>query len=439
MMTGSEQPASPSILHQIRYTIQADGVQMILGFITSIILVRYLGPEGNGILTKLTYAGNLLLAFASFQFFRGVPYLYQQYGGLQVKQWLTLGIISTFLLGSLIVLLDAWTFHLFSWEHELIFNLLMVVYLMLALGQKCLDVFVQVRTAFRKLWLFQWLAATIKLGVAILLMVSFSFLFNHHRIYAGLTVALIGYIPLLLFAYLYFKPGIKLGLPSRKFLRNGFGYSGRMWGITLVSIVINNIPLWYIERKFDTATLGIYGLALTLSGLPFTFTLAYKKAILPFLLSHFKTDAAGCYRLIRLHNSTLMVIGVLGALAGHFLLPLVYGREFTQSAPLLVILLVWTAAIGLSTILQTIHEAENKLGQPLIYELVIAAGITLSLLAASPWTDLNRTAMIFSSWGILLAFLFLNGVRKQFHCSFTDLFLLSRQDIRYYRSVIKAS
>ena len=43
---------------------------MILGFITSVILVRYLGPEGNGYLTKLTYGGNLILAIASFQFFR---------------------------------------------------------------------------------------------------------------------------------------------------------------------------------------------------------------------------------------------------------------------------------------------------------------------------------------------------------------------------------
>ena len=62
---------------------------MILGFITSVILVRYLGPEGNGYLTKLTYGGNLILAITSFQFFRGIPYLYEQFGSKATSQWVS--------------------------------------------------------------------------------------------------------------------------------------------------------------------------------------------------------------------------------------------------------------------------------------------------------------------------------------------------------------
>lgn len=429
--------SSPSsIFKQIRYTIQADGVQMIIGFITSILLVRYLGPEGNGVLTKLTYSGNLLLAFASFQFFRGVPFLYQQFGSTPVQKWMSIGITITLISGIFIIILDSSTFHFISWSHNYGFNILLITYVMLALGQKCLESLIQVRLAFNKLWPIQWIASLFKLVSVLLLINIFSSLNSKLRLFFGVSMALIGYIPLLTIAFVYFKPKIKVGIPHQVFLQKAISFARSMWGITLISILINNLPLWSIEHHLGTSALGIYGLALTLSGIPFTLSLGFKKVFLPIIIQRFAANPQICWQLLRIHNTALFIMSVLAAFAGYYLIPSIFGSNFINSATLFPILLVWTCSLGIFTIIQSFYEAENELNRPFYYKLITAVGLGINLFYLPNYFGLTIHSIIYAIWGVLLVILIINDLKKRYNQSILNILIMNAEDWRIFRSFL---
>ena len=424
-----------SVFSQIRYSLQTDGVQMILGFITSVILVRYLGPEGNGYLTKLTYGGNLILAIASFQFFRGIPYLYEQFGSKATSQWVSWGIIGTFLISALIIFLDRRSIGFFTIDKFPMLNSLLLIYVLLALGQKCLEAYIQVHQAFRKLWTFQWIANVGKLLITLFIAIALTALVGTWHFFAGISAYLSGYFILLLIAWFVIHPRPRLGSPGRAFAEQAFHYAGSIWAINLLSILMINLPIWFIESDLTQDHLGVYGLALTLSGIPFTFSLSIKKVLLPYTIRLKHAYDENCLKVIRIHNSLLLAICVLGGILGYYLLPLIYGSAFKESAVLLPLLLVWTYFIGVSTILNTIFEARNELKLILAIYLLITCSMLLSLYLFH--NGMTSITIIFSANGILMGMLNIFHVVNHSRNKFSQLFLLQKSDLKYNNSTLE--
>ncbi|MCB0685737.1 MAG: hypothetical protein KDC53_04410 [Saprospiraceae bacterium] len=431
----SESSSLKSVFSQIRYSLQTDGVQMILGFITSIILVRYLGPEGNGYLTKLTYSGNLILAIASFQFFRGIPYLYEQFGSKATSQWVTWGIMGTILISILIILLDRRSIGFFTFDNFPMLNCLLFIYVLFALGQKCLETYVQVHQSFRKWWTFQWIGNMGKLLITLFIAIKLTALTVNWQFFAGISSYLSGYLILLLIAWFTIHPKLRLGKPGRLFAQQAFHYAGSMWAINLLSILMINLPIWLIESTLAQDNLGVYGLALTLSGIPFTFTLSIKKVLLPYTIRVKHAYDDNCLRVIRIHNSVLLSICVIGGISGFYLLPLMYGSAFKESAVLLPILLVWTYFIGVSTILNTLFEARNELNLILAIYLIITCSILLSLYLFH--NGLASIAIIFSANGILMSMLNIYHVVYHTPNKLSQLFLFHKSDYKFNNSPTK--
>jgi len=427
LFSNSTDPSSPSIFRQIRYTIQADGVQMIIGFVTSILLVRYLGPEGNGALTKLTYGGNLLVAIASFQFFRGVPYLAHQFDSRSVRQWVSLGILFTMLLAFIFLSIDYFFLHLFTWENSLILNSTILLYLLLNIGQKSLESYIQVKRAFDQYWYFQWVAALVKLILVAGMYFGLRSLSAPHRTLAGILFSLTGYFVLIFLAGLRFNLSLKFNLPSKEFITRAFQFAGYIWGITLLSLVLINMNIWYIENYLTQDELGVFGLAISLSGVPFAFTLAIKKALLPYLIEYDRTPSH-YLSIIRLHNFALLLICILTGIAGFYLIPLVYGKSFTSASWLLPILLVWTYSNGVFNLLLSLYEGRNRLKWPFNIMLIITLGFYITSYWLLPDKTISILAITYAFWGVLSMLLMLYGTKSFFKISLRELLKIRISD-----------
>lgn len=120
---------------------------------------------------------------------------------------------------------------------------------------------------------------------------------------------------------------------------------------------------------------------------------------------------------------------------GYYLLPLIYGSAFKESAVLLPLLLVWTYFIGVSTILNTIFEARNELKLILAIYLLITCSMLLSLYLFH--NGMTSITIIFSANGILMGMLNIFHVVNHSRNKLSQFFLLQKSDLKYNNSNIE--
>ncbi len=134
------------------------------------------------------------------------------------------------------------------------------------------------------------------------------------------------------------KPEFKLG---KKFFIIFFSFVITGYFSNLINLLNYRLDIWVINNYMTLKDVGLYSLAVNIGQMLWMITIPIVLVLQPYLNSPDESDKQEKFTLFsRLNFTTVTILGVIIFAIGRFLVPIVYGKEFTESIAALNILIV---------------------------------------------------------------------------------------------------
>jgi O-antigen/teichoic acid export membrane protein len=352
MLPGGYKSKMRKLGKNIIRTISTQLTAQFFGIISGIFITRALGPEGRGIYAIYYAAIALFCTLFSFSIETALTYFVANKKiSLEKLKGISLYIIGTSMLftvitsllfvffgpGLLFPLEDFSVYLLvWAWACILIVNV-NAVYSGFLQGMQRYDLVNRVNlfNAFLNILLF---------GGCFLLSRFNIMQMGIREIFA---ITLFVFVANLLYWHLQFRKvfsyALSLKLSFKRDIRAFFAFIG----IAHLGVVINffngRLVLWVIAFYMDNYTIGIYSLAVGLSGMLTMVSSPVSVVLLPYLSGAEENERRDTFlKYSRINFSMVLIIAMLGLICAPFVIPLLYGKEFTASVPLFWILLAGT-------------------------------------------------------------------------------------------------
>lgn len=212
---------------------------------------------------------------------------------------------------------------------------------------------------------------------------------------------------------------VNRGMPGRGFDRAVFkkltGYGSRVWIGTASTMVVARFDQLVMVGLVEPRLLGLYVVAATAAQVTGPIGHGIAHSLLPHLRAHDKSDRGGAddvdaqsQRLRTALGWTLTGSGItagLMAATAWFLIPLVYGSEFSGAVLALLILLPGQICLDLSTVIAAKLEADNRPGVVSVGTALAAGLAVVATVPAVSIASIEGAAVVTSvSQATLLAF-----------------------------------
>lgn len=223
-----------------------------------------------------------------------------------------------------------------------------------------------------------------------------------------------------------FFPVLDLGL-----LKAEFSYGGILWLGAVFSWLHYRADQFMIRQMLDVSSLGVYSIAVTLAELLFLVPVSVSSALLGKL---YNTQEPGAARSImaRTLKLTLWICAAL-ALAGiplSLLIPAVYGQAYAGAVPSVMVLL---GGAVFASVARVGMQYFFTLGRPKVHLyttlITLAVNIALNFLLIPRWGIFGAavaSSISYLGYGLFYLALFLR--REKFSCR--DLFVLNKEDFK---------
>ena len=217
--------------------------------------------------------------------------------------------------------------------------------------------------------------------------------------------------------------------PDASLLARMIRYGIRFHIAILAGAIIFRADLLVVNHFRGAAEAGVYSIATQLGMLLMLLPGVIATLLFPRVTA--EQDARGeTTALVTRHTAFVTLFCCLAAVPFSFLLPLIYGAEFTAVTPLLLILLPGIYLIGLESVL--IHHV-NALGLPRIIPFFWVVTLIINLVLVFLWVPRvgAQGAAVASTLSYALIFAF---VTREFLAStgqsFSNVFILKRSELR---------
>ncbi len=317
-----------------------NGLALLIGFASSILLARWLGLESRGIYALVLVTSNNLASFLgvhawghALAFFTGKQrYLPSQVAGHAIF----IVLISASVMALSLLLLPTPIL-------ELIFSGLQKVHLwMIVLVTVSTLLFTGLTNLLTGLNLIP-LYTTISLGKAVIALVLQFILLG--ALNMGLTGAywelVISAIVTLCVTTAIFarKSGIDLRI-KRNFLKDIVAYSGKSYPGHLGIVLLSRVDIYFVAVFSGVEAVGFYAIAKGLTDIIAIIEQSISNGVMPNVIA---ADHSGAANIIaRAFRVSFWLSGLfllIGAASAGWLIPLLYGDEFSGAAPVFILLL----------------------------------------------------------------------------------------------------
>ncbi len=350
------QTLSKNIIRQ--FTAQIVGV--ITGLGSSIITSRILGPDGRGNFAILINSASFLSLILGFSFGSAVVHI------VSANKAPVRNLVNTILLGILILVIvcffvlliflsfDSFNF-LFPSSQSLSFNL--IAFLMLFSTMMCSILFNSIISG-KKLFFQQqvnyfWIA-----GISLVLYLLFYYLNNNSQISFKSFIyfyLIINTLPLIGIYYIYVKyarPTFNFKLLDKiqfKYLAN---FSFLAYLANILQFLSYRMDFWFVKYYFGNNDLGIYSLAVNLAQMLWLLPQAVASVFLSYSSSEQPEVLINQTNVLSRINFFIMLVAtiILTSSIG-FIIPLLYGKQFTNAVFLFRVLLIGIVPFSITTIL----------------------------------------------------------------------------------------
>jgi O-antigen/teichoic acid export membrane protein len=359
-------------------------INTLIGFVSSIIITRILGPEGRGENTIFLSSIAFAVLFFSFSINSTISYFINS-GKAKSEELLSTIIVliltSTLLVyGTLFLLGQIGELHLALPEsiqtekYKLIFTGLYFSSLMNG-------VLVAYLSTFKKFKEVSLYGIGLQIFPAIIYILVYLDVIPYDHSIPFQTVvmisALVALITLIVIIFLFIKIlNIK---PSKKFIpialiRQFILFSSLAYIGNIATFFNYKLDFWIIDEYWGKSDLGIYSLAAQLSQLLWILPQAIASVLYAYASSSSQEEAVRyTIKLKQLSFYATLILGITGLVLSYFFIPVLYGKEFIGAFNLMVIFLIGVIPFSIPTVLASLYAARGNFKISFVISLIILA------------------------------------------------------------------
>ncbi len=176
---------------------------------------------------------------------------------------------------------------------------------------------------------------------------------------------------------------IRLVLPEwdGRLWRRQLQVGGRAYVACIASFVLSRLPLYAVESRGGLDGLAYYSQALSIADTMLVIPIALGTVLFPNLAStrEASTRIRSTLRLAGITTGLMLLAAAAAALLGPVLLPLVYGRAYAASMPVLFGMLPGVIALGVCSVMQNALSANGypwaAVASPIVGVMAVSIGL----------------------------------------------------------------
>lgn len=435
-----------SIQRSIFFTFAAQAPTLVLYFVASTLMTNVLGDEGRGDFAVLQNLVIYLMMILGFNFGLGLMYHTARSGG---DQRAAVGMAASAFLVNLVVVplilagitIDHRIRDIFfpgKLAHPAFYA---YVLLSVLIGQwiTFIAAMVQGLKLFNILNRMSILTAAFSCGGFAMVWLLRHDISPHHVLPLALGITLFGIsAQALIWTIVYVR---RIGLPPRPMrdwavIRPFMAFSLMGYLVNIINLVSYRFDIWVLYPYVGKAHLGLYAVAVGVGQLFFNIPEPLSRVVQPYLYSSTDDSVMRRFKTIaRLNFTSVAFLCIITGIIAPWLLPWLYGEEFSGSVTALRVLLpgiVFSCAYKLLAVVLT----QRGLLRFNLYGAIIAAIITVVLdLVLIPRMGINGASIASTiAYSAILTVTCL-VIRFRLHIPVADLFLLRPSDLAFIRSV----
>lgn len=198
----------------------------------------------------------------------------------------------------------------------------------------------------------------------------------------------------------------------------------------LINLVNYRFDVWVVDQYHGPAALGLYAVAVGMGQLLFYVPDPFSRVVQPFLFGQKKDEMLSRYKAVnRLNFTTLLLAGLAMGLTAPWILSILFGDVFKDSAPALQLLLPGILFSGATKMLSQLVVQRGQQSFSLLATAIGAAfTIALDLLLIPIW-GIKGAALASTLSYLLILSVILLVIRYRIGIAVHDMFLLRRSDL----------
>jgi O-antigen/teichoic acid export membrane protein len=218
-------------------------------------------------------------------------------------------------------------------------------------------------------------------------------------------------------------------IPDARLFKNAFGYGLRFCIPLMAATLIFRVDLLIVNHFRGAAEAGVYAVASQVASLLTMLPGVIAMLLFPRIASY--QDQRGEFAIkVTRHVSFVMLIMCVTAAAGSFLLPLIYGGRFADATVQLLILLPGVCLIGIESVLvQHFTGTGLPLAIPIFWLITLAVSLVLNLALVPAFgargAAVTSTISYSLIFGLVAAYFCLKTGRRP-----AEMFLLKNREAR---------
>jgi O-antigen/teichoic acid export membrane protein len=411
------------------------GVYLLLQFILTILISKLSGPEGLGIFTLVTVNANLSSIFTSLGISSGIGFQASKNDistrALLKLTWLSSSIqLMLVLIIEIIVFLISGKFFIWNSSWYLFGFAGIILFFTISISEKYFALY----NGYFQLNKYNLIVTTIT-GLIVLICSIWLFILKKVPIESILIVfvfANVVQVILLHFFLSYQKKQHNNDNISWK--RDLFSYSTIAFFSNCLYFIALRVDYWIIGLFNSKEKLGYYALAVRLSQLIWILPTLLAALILP-KVGKIDFKNQDLERLIRLVFSFNVFGGLILAFSSFYLIPLIFGKEFTRSILPFCLILPGIVLLSLQIILSAYFSGKGEIKTNLVTSIVLLIVIILLDLLLIPRFGIIgasiASSFAYSISGLFTYFLYCRSVNYSFR-----KIIIDTSDLKWIKSKI---
>ena len=419
------------------------GINTFLSFIITVLIVRLLGAEGNGIYSLFIANTAIIALIAGFSFNSGLTYYSAK------KQFSNESLLNTVFLLLVIQLIliflaekifqDIFGISFFLDSHSINFSIWGIFYVTTILLNGYLSAILTGNKWFDLLNIITIITNVVFLLVyAVLLFQNEDQSTIHTFLVMKIYILLIGFQTFIYLISLLKKIKYQFHFSFIKLshFRLITAYAGIAFFSNVFQFFAYRMDYWFINYYNNKEELGLYALASKLNQVLWLLPITIAAVIIPFTVSNSDVLKNNVKVILRVVFNSYILLAVLLAVISPFMIPLFFGHAFTGSVLPFIILLPGVIIFSLTTILAAYFAGINRQSINLKISffcfLVIFIGDFLLVPKFGKEGAAVASSLGYAISGISSLYIF----SKQSATSFKEILLMRKNDILLIKNLI---
>lgn len=256
-------------------------------------------------------------------------------------------------------------------------------------------------------------------------------------VYISLVILLFNTVHWVFYYFRYEQENFRFYINWQKDFRIFFKFTVMNHVSNILHFFNHRMILWIIAFYLDNWQLGIFSLGMGLAQLLYLFSTPLTLVLESFLSSE-KTENRGelFSRFSRIQFTAVLIVCIIAASVSPFIVPLIYGRDFTSSVAILNTVMVGVIMSCQSGIISSFFLASNRLKHNVISSAIgVVVTIILAPMLIAEYQLMGAAfAQVFTYLSILIYLLI--AVRLEGGID-SNLFFITRSDIRFIRRQLR--